>query len=171
MLENLVLSLLRHQQVRTTWVKAKEAQRLADRLISLGKVNTLHAKRRAFSILGDRAMTVELFGKIAPRFSSRNGGYTRVLHLTTRKGDAAPIALLELTEKELRERKTKPRSAKEGKAAPPAESAADSKRAPEGAPYAPEKRHKTEAPKKEMRDTRGFFRNIKQFFRRKGGER
>lgn len=169
MLENLVVSLFRYQQIRTTWVKAKEAQRLADRLITLGKANSLHAKRRAFSILGDRAMTVELFGKIAPRFSARRGGYTRVLHLATRKGDAAPIALLELTEKEVREPKIKPKTAKAARAGvKETESPAAEKKTGAAAPESHAK-HAKESLQKEFREKPGLLRNISQFFRRKGG--
>lgn len=172
MLENMVTSLFKHQQIETTWPKAKEAQKLADRLITLGKDDTLHARRRAFAILGDRAVTVELFAKIAPRFSKRKGGYTRVLHLGNRKGDAAPMALLELTEKEIRERKVKAKTAKD-KAGHEHKhehkgDAHDHEHKHEKHDVAPpEPRHKHEAPKHEPKK-QGFFKNIRTFFGRKG---
>jgi len=99
MIENLVRSLLIHQRIKTTRVKAKAAQRLADRLITLGKSGTLHDRRRAYAVLGDHAMTQRLFNEIAPLFKSRQGGYTRVLHIENRDGDAADMSLLEFVER------------------------------------------------------------------------
>lgn len=173
MLENLVTSLLRHQQIRTTLPKAKEAQKLADRLITLGKDDSLHARRRAFQILQDRSITTELFTKIAPRFKARKGGYTRVLHVGTRKGDAAPIALLELTEKEVRVKKTKPKAEKKRAHAHEHdehghEQAHEHEKKGEVAPH---EHHKHEQPKKEIKQKPSFFKNIRTFFGRKtGGE-
>lgn len=165
MLENLVMSLLQHQAVRTTWPKAKEAQKLADRLITLGKAGTLHSRRRAFAILGNRKVTQALFERIAPRFKARAGGYTRVLHYGVRQGDGAPLALLELTEKEIVEKK--PRPEKKAKAEPregaKAEAAERKAGAPEARPKAEPHRH-VEKPKK------SFFSNIQRFFRKKGGD-
>lgn len=169
MLENLVTSLFEHQQVQTTWVKAKEAQKLADQLITLGKDDSLHSRRKAFAILQDHGKTSQLFGKIAPRFRNRKGGYTRVLHLGHRKGDAAPMAVLELTEKEIREKKAREKAAKKTHAQPHEEPTRveGEERKHE---HAPEK-HKQEAPRpKEAREKKGFFKNLKQFFRRKGGQ-
>ena len=175
MLENLVTSLLKHQQVRTTVPKAKEAQKLADRLITMGKVDSLHSRRQVFAVLQDHDMTTELFSKIAPRFKNRKGGYTRVLHVGTRKGDAAPIALLELTEKEVRTKKVIKR--KTDKAAKHDhehghahdEAAAGHEQKSEVAPH--ETHRKPEGPKKEMKQKPGFFKNMRSFFGRKqGGE-
>ncbi len=90
-----------HQRVTTTEAKAKEARKLVDQLITLGKKGTLAHKRRAFSILCDHALVSELFNKIAVRFASRKGGYTRIIKLATnRRGDNAKQVFLELTEKE-----------------------------------------------------------------------
>ena len=96
---SLAQALLTREQIRTTWPKAKEAQRLTERLITLGKENTLSARRRALSILADPAVVKRLFSEVAPRYGSRQGGYTRVLHNGTRAGDAAAMAVLELVER------------------------------------------------------------------------
>ncbi len=169
MLENLVASLLSHQQITTTLEKAKEARKLADRMITLGKDDTLHARRQAFSYLQDHALTSKLFKEVAPRFKSRKGGYTRILQLQRRKGDGAQLALLELTEKEIKLKETKPKSKKESATK---ESADRHKHEHEtgkpeaGMPKAP----KTKAPEKGPEPKKGgFFKNVSKFFRNKGG--
>ena len=115
MLENLVSSLIYHQQITTTLQKAKQAQRLADRVISLGKKDSLASRRQVFSYLQDHTLTSKLFKEVAPRFKSRTGGYTRILHLQRRKGDGAELALLELTEKEIKVKEIKSKGKKESK--------------------------------------------------------
>ena len=89
------------QRVCITKARAKEARKLVERLITLGKKGTLAHKRRAFSILCDHDLVSDLFTKIAPRFNNRNGGYTRIIKLGQRRGDSAELAFLELTEKEV----------------------------------------------------------------------
>lgn len=89
------------QRICTTEAKAKEARKLVDKLITLGKKGTLAAKRRAFSILTDHKLVSDLFVKTSPRFKNRIGGYTRIIKLGTRRGDNAALAYLELTEKEI----------------------------------------------------------------------
>lgn len=93
---NLVTSLLRHEAVRTTDAKAKEIRRWADRMITLGKQGTLHARRRAATVLRSETVLKKLFDEIAPRFAQRAGGYTRVVKLGVRAGDAASMSLVEL---------------------------------------------------------------------------
>jgi large subunit ribosomal protein L17 len=88
------------QRIMTTKAKAKEARKLVDQLITLGKNGTLADKRRAFAILCDHQLVSNLFGKTSPRFNNRNGGYTRIIQLGTRRGDNAQLVYLELTEKE-----------------------------------------------------------------------
>ena len=107
LLDNLVISLLTYQAIKTTLPKAKEAQRVADHVINLGKTDTLAARRQVFSYLQNHKLTSELFKKVAPRFKSRKGGYTRVILLNKRKGDNAQLALLELTEKEIKAKAVK----------------------------------------------------------------
>lgn len=83
-----------HDQIRTTHARAKEAQRLAERLVSFGKEGSLHARRRALRILQDRDLVKRLFAEVAPRFVDCPGGYTRVVRLGVRRGDGAQEALL-----------------------------------------------------------------------------
>ena len=87
------------QRISTTHAKAKEARKLVDRLITLGKNGTLADKRRAFAILCDHKFVSNLFSEIAPRFKERKGGYTRIIPLGNRRGDNARLAFLEITEK------------------------------------------------------------------------
>jgi len=95
---NLVTALLQHEAVRTTDAKAKELRRWGDRMITLGKDGSLHARRRAASIIQSQSVVKKLFDEIAPRFKTRNGGYTRVVKIGPRAGDAAPMAYLELVD-------------------------------------------------------------------------
>jgi large subunit ribosomal protein L17 len=95
---NLVTALLEHEVVRTTDAKAKELRRWGDRMITLGKQNTLHARRRAATIIQRRSVLTKLFDEIAPRFDGRAGGYTRVVKLGVRRGDAAALSIVELVE-------------------------------------------------------------------------
>lgn len=88
-----------HERISTTKIKAKEARKLVDQLITMGKKGTLAEKRRAFAVLCDHQLVSELFNKIAPRFNERQGGYTRIIPVGNRKGDNAEMAYLELTEK------------------------------------------------------------------------
>jgi large subunit ribosomal protein L17 len=120
---NLVAALLEHEVVRTTDAKAKELRRWGDRMITLGKQGTLHARRRAGSVLGRRTLVKKLFDEIAPRFAERNGGYTRVVKLGVRHGDAAPLSIVELVERagQKEPEKKKPQRRRDGgKAAKPA---------------------------------------------------
>ena len=94
-----------HQSIKTTKIKAKATQPLLERLITLGRTNSLAARRKAFSILQDHSLVKLLFSEIAPRYSNRNGGYTRILPFGFRRGDWASIAILELTEKKKVEKK------------------------------------------------------------------
>jgi len=93
---NLVTALLEHEAVRTTDAKAKELRRWGDRMITLGKAGSLHARRRAAAIIQRQSVLKKLFDEIAPRYQARNGGYTRVVKLGIRHGDAAPVSLVEI---------------------------------------------------------------------------
>lgn len=113
---SLARSLLIHQSIRTTKVKAAAVKPLIEKLITLAKENTLAAKRRAYKILNDHKLVSVLFNDIGPRFNQRTGGYIRVLNLGPRRGDNAKLAILELTEikkKEIRKPKKEPLPAKE----------------------------------------------------------
>ena len=95
-MRNLVTCLLRDERIRTTDPKAKEVRRWVDRVITLGKEGSLHARRQALSIVCDKAMVRKLFDTIAPRFKDRPGGYTRIIKVGRRRGDSAPLSLIEL---------------------------------------------------------------------------
>jgi len=99
LMRNLVKALIQREQIRTTDAKAKEVRRWADRIVTLGKKGTVHARRLAFAYLGSRKLVKRLFDDVAPRFQGRAGGYTRVLKIGPRRGDAAPLSLVEFTER------------------------------------------------------------------------
>jgi large subunit ribosomal protein L17 len=96
LMRNLITSLLRDERIQTTDPKAKEVRRWADRVITLGKQGSLHARRQALGIVCDKAIVRKLFDTLAPRFKDRPGGYTRIIKIRRRRGDAAPISLIEL---------------------------------------------------------------------------
>ena len=98
MLRGLVTDLLRHESIQTTEPKAKEAKRLAEKVITRAKKGTLHQRRQAASFLTDEKVVAKLFDEIGPRFDERPGGYTRIIKIGPRKGDASPMARLELVE-------------------------------------------------------------------------
>jgi len=95
LLANQVCSLIEHERIRTTVAKAKAVRPLAEKMVTLGKKNSLHARRTALAVLRQKNSVKKLFEDIAPRSANRNGGYTRIIKLGQRKSDAAPIALLE----------------------------------------------------------------------------
>ena len=99
MLRNMTVSLLRHEVIKTTLPKAKELRRVAEPILTLGKNPSLANRRIAFNRLRDREMVVKLFGELGPRYSKRNGGYLRILKFGFRKGDNAPMALVELMDR------------------------------------------------------------------------
>jgi len=96
LMRNLITALLREEKIQTTDPKAKELRRWADRVISLAKRGDLHARRQALSIIWDKAVVRKLFDTIGPRFKDRPGGYTRIIKLGLRHGDAAQMAVIEL---------------------------------------------------------------------------
>src|SRR4030066_1546708 len=96
MFRNMVVSLLQYERIKTTLAKGKELRSWADRMISLGKKGTLHARRQAFALLRNEGIVKKLFDEIAPKFKDREGGYTRVYKLGWRQGDGAPLSLVEL---------------------------------------------------------------------------
>jgi large subunit ribosomal protein L17 len=99
LLRNLVTELLEHEAVRTTDAKAKELKRWGDRLITLGKSGTLHARRRAAALVQSRSVVRKLFAELARHYAARPGGYTRVVKLGVRPGDAASLSLVELVDR------------------------------------------------------------------------
>lgn len=175
LLKNLASSLLIHQEIQTTLAKAKEARRLADTLITLGKKGDLHHRRLAFSVLGDRRLVSLLFTEIAPRFQNRPGGYTRIIRTSNRGGDGAQLAILELTEKKVEELKPRAKPEKKppvAKKPPPKERQA----APEAVPPKEEKplkaiERKEKPPKEKKEEVKekpktGFLKGLRKFFGR-----
>jgi large subunit ribosomal protein L17 len=146
MLRNMAASLLRHETIRTTVPKAKELRRYVEPLITLGKIDSMANRRRAFSRLRDAEVVTKLFDDLGPRFKARPGGYTRILHMANRAGDNADMALMALVDQAAApvEAKAdadakKPKKAARKKAAVPAAEAAGE--APAGTkPRAPRKK-------------------------------
>jgi large subunit ribosomal protein L17 len=99
MLRNMVVSLFENESIRTTEARAKEARRLAEKLLTWGKKGDLHSRRLALRYVSNAAVIKKVFDVIAPRFEGRDGGYTRIIKISKRRGDAAPMVVLELTEK------------------------------------------------------------------------
>lgn len=93
---NLVTDLLKYEKIVTTEAKAREVQSMAERIITLGKDGTLHARRQALAFVTDNKVVAKVFDEIAPRYSQRPGGYARIIKLGPRLGDGAPMAKLEL---------------------------------------------------------------------------
>jgi large subunit ribosomal protein L17 len=107
MFRNMVTSLLSHEKITTTDSKAKEIRVVAERMITLGKRGDLHAMRLAASVIREKSVVTKLFSTIAPRYKDRPGGYTRIVKLGIRQGDAAPLSLIELVEEEMKPAKAK----------------------------------------------------------------
>jgi large subunit ribosomal protein L17 len=95
LLANQVCSLIEHQRIKTTLAKAKAVRPLAEKMVTLGKNGSLHARRTALAVLRQKGAVKKLFEDIAPRSSARNGGYTRIVKLGARKSDSAPVAFIE----------------------------------------------------------------------------
>lgn len=117
LLRGLVASLFEHQRIETTLAKAKEARRIAERMITLGIRGDLHSKRLAFSYLPSRSVIAKLFSEIAPRFSGRSGGYLRIVRTRNRVNDASPMAVLELVDYEDLRKSKEEKSEKKEKSA------------------------------------------------------
>lgn len=168
---SLAQALLKRERIKTTLAKAKEAQRLTERLITMGKDGSLSARRRAQSILNDVDGVRKLFAEIAPRFKTRAGGYTRIMHYGNRAGDGARMAWIELVELGAKiTEKSKPKTAKEAKtvvkekpASKEKPSVVKERPAPESAEKpasAPEKK-----PAKPEQKKPGFVDGLRKFFK------
>ena len=96
MMRNMTTSLLENGKIETTVTRAKEVQKIADKMVTLGKANTLHTKRQALSYITKRDVVSKLFDEIAPKYAERNGGYTRIIKIGPRRGDAAEMCIIEL---------------------------------------------------------------------------
>lgn len=98
MFRNMVTSLLNHERIVTTDAKAKEIRSVAEKMITLGKRGDLHAQRQAAAYIREKSVVTKLFSSIAPRYKDRSGGYTRIIKLGQRLGDAASLSVIELVE-------------------------------------------------------------------------
>jgi large subunit ribosomal protein L17 len=96
MLRNLTVSLIEHERIETTVPRAKELRKFVDRMITLGKKGELHNRRQANKFLRNQEALAKLFGELAPKYQERNGGYTRIIKTTVRRGDSAEMAIIEL---------------------------------------------------------------------------
>jgi len=142
--QNLANALFQHERITTTVPKAMELRRVADRLITLAKRKDLHSQRLAFEVLRDKEIVKKLFADIVDRYSTINGGYTRVLKIGNRKGDNAPMAIIELTmRKEKEEKKEKAKKTKGAKA--PKESKAGKETKPKKEAKEPKAKKETKA--------------------------
>jgi large subunit ribosomal protein L17 len=112
MFRNLVTSFLNHEKITTTDSKAKEIRSVAEKMITLGKRGDLHSLRQAASYIREKSVVTKLFSTIAPRYKDRPGGYTRIVKLGIRQGDAAPISIIELVEEEMKPQKVRKQPAK-----------------------------------------------------------
>src|SRR5262245_11286321 len=112
MLANLATSLFKHGKITTTETKAKRLRPLAEQLITKAKRGDLHARRRVLTVIRDKDVVFNLFDEIAPRYSNRTGGYTRIVKAGIRKGDAAPMAIIELVEELVKAPPAKTKAAK-----------------------------------------------------------
>ncbi|MBI3319918.1 MAG: 50S ribosomal protein L17 [Candidatus Omnitrophica bacterium] len=147
-------NVLRYGRVRTTLTKAKQCQRVIDRLISVGKDGSIHARRQAYRLLQNRELVKHLFAEVAPRFLDCQGGYTRVLKLSPRLGDGAPEAMLELTRLPLQAAKAQP----------------SSKTTPHGTSPAPASpTPKKEPAEEEAKKPKRFFEGLREWFQAKKG--
>jgi len=181
-LKNMVKSLLVHQRIETILARAKEARRIAEPLITLSKTDTVASRQRAYAVLTDRDLVTKLFKEIAPLFKTRTSGYTRIIPLGFRRGDGASMAILELTEKTIIEKlpkkkkeKAKAEESKEAASETAKKAAEETREAKKEEPkkHKPtlqeEKMHeKAKSEGKKIADTKGFMKNIRGLFRKRG---
>jgi large subunit ribosomal protein L17 len=151
LLRNLAASLISHGRIRTTEAKAKELRPFVEKLVTLGKRDSLHARRHALRILPRREVVTKLFGEVSPRFSQRPGGYTRILKLAHRQGDGAPLAFIEFVDYKFEGAS----EAAPGKEAPKAEKKTPEKKKPEKESKAKAEQTPAEEAPKDKAKTKG----------------
>lgn len=184
-LRSIVTSLLKYQRIKIGLARAKVARRLAEQMITLAKTGSVDARRRAYAVLADRDMVGKLFKEVAPLFQNRTSGYTRIIPLGFRRGDGTQLCLLELTEKKIvaeKLPKKKKAKAEDTKHAPdhakqePADTKRDAKTKTAEAPIPKSKptvaeekmREKAKSEDKKLVDKRGFMKNLRGLFRKRG---
>lgn len=172
-------SVILHESIKTTHVKAKEARRLVEKLITMSKDDTLASRRRAFRILSDRTLVSKLFKEIAPLFAKRQSGFTRIIPFNFRKGDGASMVFLELTERKPEEKPKLPKKAKKAEKEAPAPEPKEEKRehhkaAPEIRPEVKEektvediKKMKAKYETRKLEKQKSLLQKVRGFFRRR----
>ena len=169
LVRGLTQALFRSERIVTTLARAKETQRFAERLITLGKAGSLADRRRAIQLLSNPEGVGRLFSQIAPRFSNRAGGYTRIFHNGHRGGDGASMAVLELVElaPEKKQLKLKTKKEKQPKGSPEAPKPPAEKPRPKP-PEPKEEKPRLEKPKPEKPEQKpkGFLEGLRKFFKK-----
>ncbi|MFA6320712.1 MAG: 50S ribosomal protein L17 [Candidatus Omnitrophota bacterium] len=190
-LRNMVRSLLKYQRIELSTARAKEVRRIAERMITLSKNDTVLARRQAYVVLEDRDIISKLFKEIAPLFAKRTSGYTRIIPIGFRRGDGATMCILELTERKIIEKLPKKAKGKKEEIKSEA-SAAEAKGQAEEKKEGQKKEAHTHEPKiktiskakptldeekraekarsedKKLADKKGFMKNIRGLFRKRG---
>lgn len=151
LLANLAAALFTHKSITTTETKAKRLRPLAERLITFAKRGDLHARRRVLAVIGDKSVVHELFAVIAPQVADREGGYTRITKIGNRKGDNAPMAVIELVLEPVVKKQRAAKPAAEAAPAAPVEEPAEEAAAETEAPA--EETAETETPAEEQAET------------------
>lgn len=190
-LRNLVRSLLKYQRIEISLARAKEVRKIAERMITLSKSDTVNARRKAYVVLEDRDLIGKLFKEIAPLFAKRSSGYTRIIPIGFRRGDGATMCMLELTEKKMIEKISKKKKSKKGEdvkgevQAAGAKSQAEEKKEAKKETHTHEPKMKTiskskptldeekrtekaRSEDKKLTDKKGFMKNIRGLFRKRG---
>lgn len=188
MLRNMVQNLFKYQKIQTTTARAKVARRLAEKLITLAKSDTVVSRRRVYEHIPDRDLIGKLFKEIAPLFKDRNSGFTRIIPLGFRRGDGASLCVFELTEKKIVEKlpkkkheKAKKEEIKEAAHAKEIRREAEEtpkkpkedaklKTIPKAKPTVQEEKmvEKAKSEEKKVADKRGFMKNLRGLFRKRG---
>ena len=145
MFRNMVTSVIKHERIRTTDCKAKELRKLAEKMITLGKKGSLHARRQALAVVRDKSLVGKLFGELTERYRNRAGGYTRIIKAGYRFGDNAPVSILEFIPDEKKKEKAKPKAKGKTKAKAKEKEEKEEKSALESIP--PEKKKEKAKPK------------------------
>lgn len=186
-MRSMVRSLLKYQRIQTTLARAKEARRLAERLISISKNDTVAARRAAYAVLSDRDLVMRLFKDISPLFKSRSSGFTRIIPAGFRRGDGATLAILELTEKHIvaklpkkKKEKIKTEDVKPVEAMPQAAKdevkkedkphESKQKAIPKSKPTLDEEKRleKAKSEDRKASENKNFMKNIRGLFRKRG---
>jgi large subunit ribosomal protein L17 len=188
-LRNIAKSLLKYQRIEISLARAKEVRRLVEHLITLSKDDTVTSRRRAFDYLTDRDMVGMLFKEISPLFKNRSSGYTRIIPLGFRRGDGASMCIIELTERKIVEKPSKKKKAREDKASVKEQevkqAAAEEKKEEQKETKKSEskikhtskakptfddekRREEARSEDKKLADKRGFMKNLRGLFRKRG---